>query len=146
VGVILFDVKLHRLCCCGNTISWTFLLLRVVGFVVLSQGQCKVLERSGFSPCWRSFCNADLDQPRAKRIRQIYLLGVRLFDVWFEDIGLLEVMDKISEMEVFGREALVVSDVGNLRHIDLLSWLIVGKVVLELMSGLRLMEYFADGK
>ena len=49
----------------------------------------------------------------------IYLLGVRLFDVWFEGIWLLEIVDKVSEVEAFRREALVVSDVGDLWHVDM---------------------------
>jgi len=49
----------------------------------------------------------------------IYLLGVRLFDVGFEGIWLLEIVDKVSEVEVLRREALVVSDVGDLWHVDM---------------------------
>ena len=63
----------------------------------------------------------------------IYLLGVRLFDVGFEGIWLLEIVDKVSEVEVFRREALVVSDVGDLRHVDMWSQLVVGRIVLEFL-------------
>jgi hypothetical protein len=63
----------------------------------------------------------------------IYLLGVRLFDVWFEGIWLLEIVDKVTEVEVFRREALVVSDVGDLRHVDMWSQWVVGRIVLEFL-------------
>ena len=45
----------------------------------------------------------------------------------------MEIVDKVSEVEVLRREALVVSDVGDLRHVDMWSQLVVGRIVLEFL-------------
>lgn len=138
---LLFDIKLDGLCCGSNTVSWTFLLLGVVSFVVFTQGQCEVLEGARLGPCWRLFGNAGLYQSSAQWRLQVYVLGVRLLLVRLQGIWLLEVVDEISEVEVLEWKALVVSDVRDFRHLDMRLQLNDGSVVVEVG---RSRGYFAD--
>jgi len=98
IEILLFDIKLDRLCCCCHAISWALLIIGVVSFVVFSQGQCEVLECSGLSPCWRSFCNAEGCQSQTERSLQIYILGVCFLNIRLQDVWVLEVMYEIAKV------------------------------------------------
>jgi hypothetical protein len=61
----------------------------------------------------------------------VYLLCVCLLNVWLEDVWILEIVDEVSQVEVFGRQALVVRDVRDAWHDALGPQLISGSGVLK---------------